>query len=109
MFINTEEYLRRITHTLEHVVAPLIESDFGRGQLLSAVFLLDQLTDRIDYKAELIQQEIETGCETIRKIVDAIRISHPGAVATKCSVPPLIPSTPTENGSIRPLPMRLRA
>ena len=72
MFISTEEYLHRITHALEHVIAPLIESDYGRGQLLAAVFLLDQLTDRIDYKAELIQQEIETGCETIRKIVDAI-------------------------------------
>ena len=72
MFISTEEYLYRITHALEHVIAPLIESDFARGQLLAAVFLLDQLTDRIDYKQELIQQEIETACETIRKIVDAI-------------------------------------
>ena len=73
MFLSTEEYLHRITNALENVVAPLIESDYGRGQLLAAVFLLDQLTDRIDYKAELIQQEIETGCETIRKIVDAIQ------------------------------------
>jgi len=72
MFLSAEEYLHRITYALEHVVAPLIESDFGRGQLLAAVFLLDQLTDRLDYKAELIQQEIETGCETIRKIVNAL-------------------------------------
>lgn len=72
MFISTEEYLHRITHALEHVIAPLIESDYGRGQLLAAVYLLDQLTDRIDYKQELIQQEIETGCEIIRKIVDSI-------------------------------------
>ena len=72
MFISTEEYLHRITHALEHVIAPLIESDYGRGQVLAAVYLLDQLTDRIDYKAELIVQEIETACETIRKIVDAI-------------------------------------
>jgi len=72
MFISTEEYLYRITYALEHVIAPLIESDFARGQLLAAVFLLDQLTDRIDYKAELVEQEIETACETIRKVVDAI-------------------------------------
>jgi len=72
MFISTEEYLRRITHAMENVIAPLVESDYGRGQLLAAVFLLDQLTDRIDYKAELIKQEIEAGCETIRKIVDAL-------------------------------------
>jgi hypothetical protein len=72
MFISTEEYLHRITHALEHVVAPLVESDFARGQLLAAVFLLDQLTDRIDYKAELIRQEIETCCDTTRKVVNAI-------------------------------------
>ncbi len=72
MFLSTEEYLHRITHALEHVVAPLVESDFARGQLLAAVYLLDQLTDRIEYKADMIEQEIETGIETIRKIVEAI-------------------------------------
>ena len=72
MFLSTEEYLHRITHALEHVVAPLVESDFARGQLLSAVYLLDQLTDRIDYKAELVEQEIETTRETTLRIVDAI-------------------------------------
>ena len=72
MFISTKEYLHRITYALENVIAPLVESDYGRGQLLAAVFLLDQLTDRIDYKAELIRQEIEAGCETIRRIVDGL-------------------------------------
>ena len=72
MFLSTEEYLHRITHALEHVVAPLVESDFARGQLLAAVYLLDQLTDRIDYKAEIVEQEIETTCETTRKVVDAV-------------------------------------
>ncbi len=72
MFISTEDYLYRITHALEHVVAPLIESEYGRGQLLAAVFLLDQLTDRIDYKADIIKQEIETNCEAIRKVVDVV-------------------------------------
>ena len=69
MFISTQEYLQRITYALEHQIAPLIESDHGRSQLLAAVFLLDQLTDRIDYKADIIKQEIETNCETIRKVV----------------------------------------
>jgi hypothetical protein len=72
MFLSTEEYLHRITHALEYVVAPLVESDFARGQLLSAVYLLDQLTDRIDYKAEIVEQEIETTRETTLRIVDAI-------------------------------------
>ena len=72
MFTSTQDYLQRITHALEHVIAPQIESDFLRGQLLAAVFLLDQLTDRIDYKVDLIMQEIGSACETIRKVVEAL-------------------------------------
>jgi hypothetical protein len=72
MFTSTQEYLQRITHSLEHVIAPQIESDYLRGQLLAAVFLLDQLTDRVDYKADLLAQEIEGSCETIRGIVEAL-------------------------------------
>ncbi len=72
MFISAEEYLQRISYALEHQIAPLVESDHARSQLLSAVFLLDQLTDRIDYKPDIIKQEIETNCETIRKVVDGL-------------------------------------
>jgi hypothetical protein len=72
MFTSTQEYLQKITHTLEHVIAPQIESDYLRGQLLAAVFLLDQLTDRVDYRADLLAQEIEGSCETILRIVEAL-------------------------------------
>jgi hypothetical protein len=76
MFIPTEDYLQRISHALEHVIAPQIESDFARGQLLAAVFLLDQLTDRVDYKADLIRQEITWSSETIKSIVEALQERH---------------------------------
>ena len=72
MFTSTQEYLQRITHALKHVIAPQIESDFLRGQLLAAVFLLDQLTDRVDYRVDLLAQEIEGSCETIFRIVEAL-------------------------------------
>ena len=73
MFVTTDEYLYRITYALENVIAPQIESDYMRGQVLAAVFLLDQLIDRIDYKADIVMQEIETGCETMRKVVEAVQ------------------------------------
>jgi hypothetical protein len=38
MFISTTDYLHRITYALEHVIAPQIESDYLRGQLLAAVY-----------------------------------------------------------------------
>lgn len=69
MFISPQDYLKRITYALEHMVAPQIDSDQARGQLLAAVFLLDQFSDRVEYKQALIKQEIESDCETIRKIV----------------------------------------
>ncbi len=73
MFISTNDYLKRITHSLEHVVVPEIESDFARGQVLAAVFLLDQLMDRIDYKTDLIEKEVEPCCALIKKITDTIK------------------------------------
>lgn len=72
MFMPMESYLERITYALEHVIAPQIESNFIRGQLLSAVFLIDQLTDRVDYKADIIRQEIGWSSEMIKKIVEAL-------------------------------------
>ncbi len=72
MFLSAQDYLLRVAHALEHVIAPEVESDFLRGQLLAAVFLLDQLTDRVDYKADLIEQEIEGACRAVRKVVGAL-------------------------------------
>ncbi len=69
MFMTTTEYLQRITHAIEHVIVPQIESDFLRGQLLASVFLLDQLTDRIEYKADFIGVEEDLSRDTMKKIV----------------------------------------
>jgi hypothetical protein len=72
MFISTEEYIKRITYALEHVVLPEVNAEFARGQLLAAIFLLDQLIDRVDYKADLVSQEIDMSCDTIKKIIDGV-------------------------------------
>lgn len=73
MFISAQEYLQRISHALEHEVAPNVECDHLRGQILAAVFLLDQLADRIDYKPEMIRQEAEAACKLLRRILEALR------------------------------------
>ncbi len=71
MFISLKDYLKRITYSLEHVVAPELESDYAKGQLLAAVFLLDQLTDRAEYKGSLIEQEIDLSTQSISEIIAA--------------------------------------
>jgi hypothetical protein len=72
MFMPTTNYLKRITLALEHEAAPRIEDDFARGQVLAAVFLLDNLADRIDYKPDVIEKEVEKCCDTIKAIVEAV-------------------------------------
>jgi hypothetical protein len=72
MFISAQEYLQRVSHALEHVVAPEIESEYVRGQVLAAVFLIDQLMDRIDYKPELIRQEIQSSCKTAQRVLSVL-------------------------------------
>lgn len=73
MFLSAQEYLQRISHALEHEVAPNVECDHLRGQILAAVFLLDQLSDRIDYKPELIRQEAEAVIVLLQRIIEALQ------------------------------------
>jgi len=72
MFVSTGNYLKRIAYALEHVAAPRIEDDFARGQVLAAVFLIDNLSDRIDYKPDLIAKEIGQHCEVIKAVVEPL-------------------------------------
>jgi len=72
MFMTTDLYLKRITQALEKVVAPEIESDHVRGQVYAVVNLIEQLAEKIEYKPDLIAQEIQMGCETIRQAVATV-------------------------------------
>ncbi len=72
MFITPDLILKRISYALEHTVTPEIDSDFIRGQVLAATFLLDQLMDRIEYKSDLLTMEIKTNCATIEKILSIL-------------------------------------
>jgi len=72
MFMSTDLYLKRITQALDKVVAPEIESDRVRGQVFAVINLIEQLAEKIEYKPALIQQEIEMGSETFRRVVQAV-------------------------------------
>jgi hypothetical protein len=72
MFIPLNIYFKRLTDALENVVAPEIESDHVRGQVFAVVELIRQIIDRIEYKQDLINQEIELGRNTIGQIADAL-------------------------------------
>lgn len=84
MFMSTDAYLKRIMLALDRGIAPKIESDALRGQVYAVVDLLNQLTGRIEYKRELLDQEIRTGAEILEKILTGLEsegISAPDDLA----------------------------
>ena len=72
MFITTDAYLNRLTHVLEHIIAPEIESDAVRGQVFAVIDLLNQLGGWIEYKQDLIASDVAANSEMIKRIVQAL-------------------------------------
>lgn len=82
----------RINHTLEHVVMPEISSAFIRGQVYSAMDLLNQLEPRIEYRRDLLTQEITEGTALLTALRAALTqagVDIPGAVADAVCPPDL--------------------
>lgn len=73
MFVSINDYLSRICNTLEHVVAPDVESDFARSQVFAITALLGSLGRKIEYKQDLIAEEINAGLEIIKTIADVLK------------------------------------
>ncbi len=73
MLVPINDYFSRIFHTLEHVVAPDLESDFARSQVFAVIALLGSLGKKIEYKQELIAGEINAGMEIIGAIADVLK------------------------------------
>lgn len=95
MFISPGVYFKRLTDALENVVAPEIESDYVRGQVFAVVDLIRQLIDRIEYKQELITQEIQITSDSVKKMLEALEQAG-------CDVPDELRlfTTSLEGGSI---------
>jgi len=72
MFMATDAYLKRLTHALEFIIAPEIESDAARGQVFAVIDLLNQLMGRIEYKPDLIASDVAANSEMIKRIVQGL-------------------------------------
>ena len=73
MFVQIDDYLSRIYHTLEHVVAPDMTSDFARSQVYAVIALLGSLSKKIEYRQDLIIAEAEAGTSCIRAIAEVLQ------------------------------------
>jgi len=58
MDTHFETYVTRINYTLENIIAPQIQSDFIRSQVFSVMELLHQLTSRLEYRHDLLLEDI---------------------------------------------------
>lgn len=72
MFISTNVYFRRIMDALENVIAPEVESDHVRGQVFAVVDLINQISDRVEYKHDHIEDDIKQGSKMIMQIAEAL-------------------------------------
>ena len=70
--MTTDAYLKRLTHALEFIIAPEIESDAARGQVFAVIDLLNQLMGRIEYKPDLIASDVAANSEMIKSIVQGL-------------------------------------
>jgi len=65
MWMNPDLYLKRLAAALENVVAPEIDDDFARGQLYAVSELINQLTGKLEYKRDLVGEDIKAGHEAL--------------------------------------------
>jgi len=71
MFMSTNLYLSRLNEALENVIAPEVESDEARGQVFAVISLIEQFMGRIEYKHDFIEQEIGSGVNVLKRVIEA--------------------------------------
>ncbi len=72
MDTNFETYVTRINYTLENLIAPQIQSDFIRGQVSAIMELLNQLTSRLEYRHELLLEDIERFRGILQTVIETL-------------------------------------
>lgn len=86
--------LGRINDTLENRIAPELVSPVLRGQVIAVVELLNQLAGKVEYRRDLLTEDIERARETIAMLLDvfdAARIAVPDEL--RAAAAPFDPAT----------------
>lgn len=74
--------VERLTHTLENVIAPEIESPIVRGQLFAVVEILNQIQGRFDYRHDFMVQDIQVGRQMLTTLIEALEKAEVGIPET---------------------------
>jgi len=76
MDTNFETYVSRINYTLEHLIAPEIESDYMQGEIFAIMELLNQLVPRLEYRHDLLLEDIDRMKGIIDTVIKAFSRSN---------------------------------
>ncbi len=72
MYYPIDIYFRRLMDSLEKVIAPRIEDEFTLGQVYAVIEMLEQIKGKVEYKRDLIREDVERGEEIMEKISQAL-------------------------------------
>ena len=77
MLLSIENQFAGIQQTLEEVVVPHISSPYVRGQVFAVMEILNQMQNWVEYRSDLLEDEISRARGVISPIAEALKILGP--------------------------------
>lgn len=73
MYYPVETCIKRLCHTLEHVIAPEVDDVFALGQVFAVISLLNQLGGEVEMKREILLKNAQAGAPMLARIIEALQ------------------------------------
>lgn len=73
MDTNFATYVTRINNTLEKSIAPYLQTDFQRQQVIAVINLLNQLNPRLEYRHDFLLEDIERLRGILKTVIRAFQ------------------------------------
>lgn len=77
MLLSIENQFTGIQQTLEEVVVPHISSPYVRGQVIAVMEILNQMQNWVEYRSDLLEDEISRARVVISSIAEALKTLGP--------------------------------
>ena len=77
MLLSIENQFSGIQQTLEEVVVPHISSPYVRGQVIAVMEILNQMQNWVEYRSDLLEDEISRARVVISSIAEVLKTLGP--------------------------------
>jgi hypothetical protein len=96
MIVPIETLIDGIVRTLTEAVLPDVPTRFARGQLYAVIDVLQNLRDRVEVKAELLEARAASAASALERVVASLRERAPAEAtridAARAAVPAVPPA-----------------